>query len=335
MKITHKNSYESSKLKKYKKNINKLDNNKIIYDDNLEYAIVIETTYNHVYVLYKDHIIKTEIIKTFNCPCNKTVYVGDKVVLNNKTMKIEKIVSRKNVLSREKIDSTKINGFGITKVVAVNIDLAVIVVSSTEPPLHPKFIDRYTILLKSNNIPFVIVMNKCELKTEHEDKVLELYKELGMNVIETSTVLGIGIDKLKEVLKNKQAILVGHSGVGKSSLVNELMKEDNIKVGSVGEKSKRGCHTTTSTKYYKWDESSSIIDTPGIRSLDISNYNVNDIQNYFEEIKKLKGKCKYNDCLHYEESVDSCYIKQAVNLGLVNSARYESYIRIIENILKK
>lgn len=333
--IAHKKRYESSKFKNYDRRVNLSDTEKIISEDILDYGIVIETTYNDAYVLYNNEILKTSLDKNFNSICNKTVYVGDKVILNDKDRKIEKIIKRKNLLSRDKVDSSKINGFGITKVVAANIDIAVIVVSAKEPPLHPKFIDRYAVLLKSNNIPFVLVMNKCDLKTQKEEVILEIYKKLGLNVIETSTNLNIGLEELKKVLKNKQTIFVGHSGVGKSSLVKMIMQDNKIKVGEVGEKSKRGCHTTTTSKYYKWEENSAIIDTPGIRSLDISNFNPVEIQDYFEEIRKLKGKCKYKDCLHYDELESDCYIKQSVKSNLINFERYESYAKIIGELLKK
>ncbi len=335
IKIAHKNRYESSNLKRYnqKKSITNIE--KFINEENNNYGIVIEANYNDAEVLYESKLLRTKLDKTFNTICNKTIYTGDKVILNKKDFSIEKIITRKNMLCREKHDGSKINDFGITKVVATNIDLAVIVVSAHEPPLHPKFIDRYLILLKSNNIPFIIVMNKCDLKTQKEERILNIYKDLDITVIETSTNLNIGISELRNILKGKQSILVGHSGVGKSSLVNAIMQSNNIKVGSVGEKTGKGCHTTTTSKYYKWNDNSAIIDTPGIRSLDISNFNPVEIQDYFEEIRKLKEKCKYKDCLHYDELESDCYIKQSVKSNLINFERYESYAKIIGELLKK
>lgn len=283
-------------------------------------------------MLYHDDVVKVKLDKSFNAVCNKTVYPGDKVILRNHV--IEGIVKRKNILCRDKFDGTKISSVGIKRIVAVNIDLAVIVVSSGFPPLHPKFIDRYLVLLKANNIPFIIVMNKNDLKTSKEESILKIYKDIGIEVIETSTKDNVGIDKLRSVLDGMQAIFVGHSGVGKSSLVNAVMDFQDVVVGSIGEKSKRGRHTTTTSKYYKWNETSAIIDTPGIRSLDISNFDVADIQNYFEEIASLKGKCKYKDCLHYDEDQEDCYVKQEIN-NLITKERYESYAKIIEELSNK
>lgn len=329
--ITHKKGYESSKIRKYNKE-KAIDKINFLEDEFLDYGVVIETTYNEADVLYQDKVIKVKLDKSFNSVCNKTVYPGDKVRVKSGT--ITGILKRKNILCRDKFDGSKINGVGMKRIVAVNIDLAVTVVSAGYPPLHPKFIDRYAILLKANNIPFIIVMNKSDLKTVKEENILNIYKEIGIEVIETSTTNNIGIDKLQMILNDKQAIFVGHSGVGKSSLVNAIMDFNDVVVGSLGEKSKRGRHTTTTSKYYKWNDVSSIIDTPGIRSLDISNFDVYDIQNYFEEIFSLRSKCKYKDCLHYDEDVNDCYVKQKID-NLITKERYESYVKIIEELVNK
>ena len=127
---------------------------------------------------------------------------------------------------------------------------------------------------------------------------------------------------------------MGNSGVGKSSLTNAIMDLDNIKTGNISQKSKRGCHTTTSSKYYVWNENSSIIDTPGIRSLDVSSFDIDEIKEYFYEFKEYSEKCKYKDCLHFMEPVKTCAIKQAVEAGKISKNRYESYIRILSQFEK-
>ena len=238
------------------------------------------------------------------------------------------------VLSRTKKDSTKPDDIGKSGVIATNIDVAVIVVSCKAPPLHPKFIDRYLMILQNSNIPAIICLNKCDLKTLEEEKILDIYRKLNIVVIETSTYKMLGIDELKKYLKGKQAIFVGNSGVGKSSLTNALLSDDSIKTGNVSDKSKRGRHTTTSSKYYLWDNNSSIIDTPGIRSLDVSNFKPIEIQQYFPEFKN-SNKCKYSDCLHFHEPINSCFIKQEVINGYININRYISYLRIMSDILNE
>jgi len=244
------------------------------------------------------------------------------------------LLYRTSLLTRIKKDSTRLdNNIGISKSIAANINLAVIVVSAKEPPLHPKFIDRYLMILQNSNIPAVICLNKCDLKTEEEDRILDIYRAINIPLVETSAYNKQGIENLKKYLKGKQAIFIGNSGVGKSSLINAIMNDDEIKTSFVSNKSKRGRHTTTTSKYYIWDDNSSIIDTPGIRSLDVSSFKPKEIQDYFSELDDWRGKCKYDDCLHYSEPFDSCVVKQGVVIGLININRYESYLRIVGDLL--
>ena len=140
------------------------------------------------------------------------------------------------------------------------------------------------------------------------------------------------IEELKNILRGKQAIFVGHSGVGKSSLTNAIMDAEDIKTSSVSKKSGKGRHTTTTSKYYIWDEKSSIIDTPGIRSLDISNFELDEIKEFFSEFQVWEEKCKFSNCLHYKEPEAYCFVKQAVKAGIISKERYDSYVRILSDI---
>lgn len=342
--MSHYNAYASFKTKKSieKKELIKEKQNKqiilptdFIIEKSSNYGIVLEVKYKTAYVLYNNEIISATLKKGINTICNKIIFPGDKVIIEKTktSYTITNLLKRTSILSRVKKDSTRLNDLGTTKNIASNIDLAVIVASAKDPALHPKFIDRYLLLLENSNIPTIICLNKSDLKTEETTKILDIYRNLGIKVIETSTYTNQGITNLKEELRGKQAIFVGNSGVGKSSLTNALMDTETIKTSAISSKSKRGRHTTTSSKYYIWDEDSSIIDTPGIRSLDVSNLNPIEIQNYFKEFSNIKEKCKYKNCLHYQEPTSACTIKQAVENNTINKNRYQSYLRILKDTL--
>lgn len=342
--MSHYNAYASFKTKKIieKKELIKEKQNKqiilptdFIIEKSSNYGIVLEVKYKTAYVLYNNEIISATLKKGINTICNKIIFPGDKVIIEKTktSYTITNLLKRTSILSRVKKDSTRLNNLGTTKNIASNIDLAVIVVSAKDPALHPKFIDRYLLLLENSNIPTIICLNKSDLKTEETEKILGVYRNLGLKVIETSTYTNQGITNLKEELRGKQAIFIGNSGVGKSSLTNALMDTETIKTSTISSKSKRGRHTTTSSKYYIWDEDSSIIDTPGIRSLDVSNLNPIEIQNYFKEFSNIKEKCKYKNCLHYQEPTSACTIKQAVENNTINKNRYQSYLRILKDTL--
>lgn len=301
-------------------------------------GIVIETRYNDATVLFKGELITAHLRRGLNMVCNQTVFPGDVVVIDKNEaneFSINNLVKRVNVLARTKKDSTR-NGanLGSNQMIATNIDIAVIVVSAQTPPLHPKFIDRYLMILQDSGIPCAICLNKSDLKTEKDEKILDTYRKLNIPVIETSAAQKVGMDELKKILKGRQAIFVGHSGVGKSSLTNALMDSDEIETSHVSSKSGKGRHTTTTSKYYIWDENSSIIDTPGIRSLDASTLKPEEIKEYFSEFSDWGCRCKYSNCLHFREPIDSCMVKQAVRAGIITRERYESYVRILKDVAK-
>ena len=343
--MPHYNAYDSFKTKKsmekkqrakeraFGKKNETVDD--FVIDSCDDYGVVIEVRYDDAYILYDEEVVLAKLRRDVNLVCNQVVFPGDKVDIekNGDNYIINHLLKRSSILCRTKKDSTRLNDIGLAKNIAANVDLAVIVVAAKEPPLHPKFIDRYLMILQNSNIPVVICLNKCDLKTPKDEEILSTYRELGITVIETSTYNNIGIDELKDQLLNKQAIFVGNSGVGKSSLTNAIMGDDEIKTSHVSEKSKRGRHTTTTSKYYVWEDNSSIIDTPGIRSLDVSSFSPIEIQDYFPEFENWKDKCKYNDCLHFNEPYDSCIVKQGVASGLINADRYESYLRIMSDVL--
>ena len=347
--MAHLESYDSFQTKKSKeqkaraKNKDKysrkksLESEKFVVKKGKEnVGVVIETKYNEAIVLYKNSLIKAHMKRGLNMVCNQTIFPGDKVLViydENSGLVISNLVKRKNVLTRTKVDRTR-NGAnnGVTHIVAANIDIAIIVVSAKEPPLHSKFIDRYLMLLQNSSIKCAICLNKSDLKTQADEEILNIYRKIGFLVIETSAKKNEGIQELRNVIEGKQAIFVGHSGVGKSSLTNALMEYDEIKTSHVSVKSGKGRHTTTTSKYYVLDKRTSIIDTPGIRSLDLSDFGLSEIQEYFPEFEEWKLGCKYSNCLHYNEPTESCAVKQAVKSKKISVDRYESYVRILNDI---
>ena len=295
-------------------------------------AIVVETSYKYAKVIYNETLLTVDGLVN-NIPCNRLVFPGDYVLLDKNSTKITHIAQRSTVLSRDHKDRARRSNAVSNKVIATNIDVAVIVVSAFSPPLHPKFIDRYLMILQNCNIQPVICLNKADLKTEKDDEILNIYRKLNIPVVETSTLNNNGINSLKSYLLGKRAIFVGHSGVGKSSLTNALMNTHQIKTGEVGEKSLRGRHTTTSSKFYFWSENSSIIDTPGIRALDVSAFDPSEIQYYFSEFAEHLN-CRYRTCNHINTKTCECGVKIAVEKGFITTSRYDSYVRIMQDLLQ-
>jgi ribosome biogenesis GTPase len=320
----HLNKYEYIKkngLKYKEKKINKQEKIEAC-DSNQESYLVIESKYHSAILLVDGEEIEYELLKSINSPLNKIIFVGDRVTLLNN--KIDKLIERKNLLCRYTKDGKRIKDTLDAKVIATNIDIIFIVASFASPEFHPRFVDRYLLLAHYNNIKPIIIINKYDLKTEEEEKLLKIYEDSGEEIILTSTIDNFNIDKIKEFSKDKSVILVGNSGVGKSSLISKIIEKD-LKVNDVSTFSNRGKHTTTSSKIYEWKENSYVIDTPGIRALDISFIPKEEIKKYFKEFDNYE--CKYRGCMHDKE--DGCSIKKAVQAGNINKERYESYLRLI------
>jgi ribosome biogenesis GTPase len=209
-------------------------------------------------------------------------------------------------------------------IIAVNIDLALIVVSVASPPFHPKLIDRYLVMCQYGNVKPSICLTKTDLGPEPD---LSVYRSLGLDVFEVSNTTRKGIVELAGHLRGKRCVLVGHSGVGKSSLVNNLLEKEIIPVGSVGEKSGKGKHTTSNSSLHVIGHNTFLIDTPGIRSLGLWNVDRLSLRLYFPEFSSFADSCQYKDCSHSHEP--DCGVKKAVEDGEIARERYDSYIRLL------
>lgn len=301
----------------------------------LYWGIVAETKGAEINVFYENGYYLCRLDEGLSPDLTKGLIVGDHVTLKKEDDEIyvDHLLERRTVLSRLRKDSkrwTDIFSFH-EHIVAANVDTAVVVVATRNPPLHPKFIDRFLVLTQHNGIEPVICLNKTDLGQVRED-ILNIYRNLGIKVIKTSAFTQEGIGTLKDVMRGKTAVLLGPSGVGKSSLINQIDPSAGLRVGDVGRLG-RGHHTTSSSALRVWERNSYIIDTPGVRSLGMWNIDARELQSYFDEFGKFSTLCKYPDCLHDERQSETiCGVRNALSRGLIAEQRYKSYLKILKEL---
>ncbi|MCL5239371.1 MAG: ribosome small subunit-dependent GTPase A [Candidatus Marsarchaeota archaeon] len=252
--------------------------------------------------------------------------VGDNVVfeISNQQLVIKGITTRHSKLARLRADASRRSGIGEEHVFAVNIDLAVIVASTVNPVFHPRLVDRYLIICQYGNIRPLLCLTKIDIAPSPD---LSMYRNADLPIVSVSNKTQEGIDQLLPYLEGKRCVLVGNSGVGKSSLINSLLKEEAILTKEVSEKSGKGRHTTTSTSLHLLDKSTMLIDTPGIRSLGLWNVSPDSLRLYYPEFAEFAPRCEFSDCTHSHEP--KCAVKKAVEEGLIPRERYNSYIRLL------
>jgi len=213
--------------------------------------------------------------------------------------------------------------------IAANVDYAVIVSSAAMPAPKPHMIDRYIVASLSGDIIPVVCMNKLDLDVEGRGaEVVERYADLGYRTLLTSAKTGQGIDDLREVFKGKSCVLAGQSGVGKSSLLNAVEPGLNLRIGDIVEHTNKGRHTTSTAILIKLKLGAYVVDTPGIKSLDVSPVPINEIELHFVEFGPHIPNCKFPDCTHTHET--DCAVQTAVDSGEIHEERYESYVRLFE-----
>ncbi len=264
-------------------------------------------------------------IKTTN-----PVAVGDRVDFDIEegvgTGVIREIHDRKNYIIRKSVNLSK-----QTQIIASNLDQAILIVTLDFPKTFPRFIDRFLATAEAYNIPGVVVFNKVDLYNEAVMDELEfytyVYQDAGYKVLHTSVPGKLGLEELKEVLKDKTSLLSGHSGVGKSTLVNTIEPRLNLKTSAISKSHDQGQHTTTFAEMFELSFGGRIIDTPGIRGFGLVDMEREEIGDYFPEIFALKGGCKFNNCLHIEEP--GCAVKVAVEEGKLAYTRYDSYANFV------
>lgn len=239
------------------------------------------------------------------------------------------VEDRKNYIVRKSVNLSK-----RTHIIAANLDQAVLIVTLASPVTSPKFIDRFLTTAEAYSIPVVIVFNKIDLYDEEVMDDLEfysiVYEQAGYKILHTSASEGDGLDDLTTALKDKTSLLSGHSGVGKSTLINKIQPELDLRTKDISESHLQGQHTTTFAEMFELDFGGCIIDSPGIKGFGLVNMKKEEIADYFPEIFKLKGNCKFHNCLHLEEP--GCAIKVAVDENKIAFTRYESYVHLLKDL---
>ncbi len=241
---------------------------------------------------------------------------------------ITTISERKNYIIRRSINLSK-----QAHIIAANIDQAILVVTLNYPVTTTTFIDRYLASAEAYRIPVLIVFNKIDRYNLNQNKELKLlldtYENIGYKCLTTSAKTGEGLDKLKNAIKNKTNVFNGHSGVGKSTLINILQPGLNLKTMEISDIHKTGKHTTTYSELFKLDFGGYIIDTPGIKAFGMLDMEPWEISHYFIEIFKISENCQYNNCSHTHEP--GCAVKTAVKNGEIAQSRFISYLGLLEN----
>lgn len=260
------------------------------------------------------------------------IAVGDQVDFeietNNEqnTGVINKIHDRKNYIIRKSSNLSK-----QTHIIASNIDQALLVASMVQPQTSLGFIDRFIMTAEAYHIPTILIFNKADLYEgpliDMLEETMSIYKNIGYQCFETSVINGKNTDHLKSILKDKTTLVAGHSGVGKSSLLNSISPGLNLKTGDISNFSQKGTHTTTFAEMFELSFGGNIIDTPGIKEFGIVDFNESEISHYFKEMRPFITQCRFNNCKHLNEP--GCAVKEAVEKGEIASERFESYINIL------
>ena len=240
---------------------------------------------------------------------------------------IKHIEERENYIIRKSVNLSK-----QTHIIAANIDVAFLLVTLNNPPTFTNFIDRFLVTAEAYGIKAVLLFNKVDAYSQEEkDEILYLmamYREIGYTCIPISAKSGKNIDKVKELMIDNTSLFSGHSGVGKSTLINQLEPSLELKTSAISEQHLQGQHTTTFAEMFDLSFHARIIDTPGIKGFGIVEIEKEELGDYFPEFFERKSECKFNNCLHVEEP--KCAIKEALDEDEISWSRYKSYLQMLE-----
>lgn len=289
------------------------------------------------------YIVQTDDNQLFNCKIKgkfKTqgikstnpIAVGDKVdfILQKEegVGLIKTIHPRKNYLIRK---ATKLSSR--SHIIAANIDYAILVASLAFPRTSSGFIDRFLITTEAYHIQTIIVFNKTDLHDKNLQQQLEewtsIYQNIGYTCLAVSAKTGKGIESLKKIIQNKTNLFSGHSGVGKSALINAIQPDLKLKTSTVSDSTEKGTHTTTFAEMHAMHSGGYIIDTPGIKGFGLIDFVPEEVPSYFREFAPLASQCKFHNCTHTHEP--DCAIIKAANSGAIAKSRYNNYLAIIKD----
>lgn len=270
---------------------------------------------------------RTKDIKTTN-PVAVGDWVNFELEPEQNTGVITALEPRKNYIIRKSVNLSK-----QTQIIGANLDQAILVVTLASPPTSLGFIDRFLVTAEAYDIPAILVFNKLDLFSEEGLEILEDYKSIYTNIgyecYEVSAAEGTNIDQVKTLLKDKITLVSGHSGVGKSTLINSIVPNAALKTGHISDWSDKGKHTTTFAEMIDLPFGGKLIDTPGIRELGIVDIEKQELSHFFPEMRAYLNKCRFNNCVHINEP--GCVVLDAVENGEIEPSRYESYISMYNN----
>ena len=215
-----------------------------------------------------------------------------------------------------------------------NVDQAIVVFAAKNPKPNYNLLDRFLMTMEKQGIPVIVCFNKKDLVKEKELAQLEsIYEQCGHQVIFISAREGNGIDEIRDLIRGKTTVLAGPSGVGKSSLMNQLNPDANIEVGAVSRKIQRGRHTTRHSELIMIEEGTFVLDTPGFSSLFIDRFEEDEVKDYFQEFAPYAEQCRFQGCSHTHEP--DCGVKKALEEGRISRIRYENYVNIYQELKEK
>ena len=265
------------------------------------------------------------------------IAVGDEVAfemedeLENRVM-ITELFPRRNYVNRISPANRRMH-----HIIASNLDQSLLVATLKDPRTSVGFIDRFLVTCEAFHIPAIVLFNKADIYGEQEMALFEerkaMYQGVGYKVLLTSVRTKEGIDVLRDVLHDRMTLISGHSGVGKSSLINEILENENIRTSEVSDWSGKGMHTTTFAEMYDLPKGGRLIDTPGMREFAIADISKQELSHYFPEMRAVMNDCQFNDCMHINEP--GCAVKKAVIKGEIHEERYVSYLTILDSIQDK